>query len=70
MHSHCGLFGRCIAGKGFSGNIHYFYCVIAMGWIGFATCMTAVLMSGFRLDAVRPPPALADALSLLSVSTE
>ena len=42
---HCGVFGRCIAGKGFAGNMGYFKIIISMGMAG---CITSF---GFLLVA-------------------
>ncbi|CAE8590375.1 unnamed protein product [Polarella glacialis] len=38
---HCGVFGRCIAGCGFGGNMGYFKVIIAMGGAGVATAGAA-----------------------------
>ena len=42
---HCGVFGRCIAGKGLKGNFKYFSTIIVLGYAGAATA-TAALMLG------------------------
>lgn len=42
---HCGVFGRCIAGKGLRGNFKYFATIIATGYAGAGTA-TASLMLG------------------------
>lgn len=36
---HCGVFGRCIAGVGFAGNMGYFKGLIAAGWAGAVTAL-------------------------------
>jgi len=41
---HCGVFGRCIAGKGFGGNMGYFRVIIGMCITGFITTMAAVVI--------------------------
>ena len=40
---HCGVFGRCIAGEGFRGNMGYFKLLILMGVLGCGTCVTFML---------------------------
>ena len=42
---HCGVFGRCIAGKGMGGNFGYFKVLIVMGNLGPLTCGLSVLIS-------------------------
>lgn len=34
---HCGVFGRCIAGEGYAGNMGYFKTLILMFFMGFGT---------------------------------
>mmetsp|Transcript_5177 Transcript_5177/g.11256 ORF Transcript_5177/g.11256 Transcript_5177/m.11256 type:complete len:221 (+) Transcript_5177:191-853(+) len=36
---HCGVFGRCIAGRGMGGTMGYFMTIIAMAVAGFGTCL-------------------------------
>jgi len=42
---HCGVFGRCIAGTWRSGNLPYFFLLIAMGAWGPLTCFGSILAS-------------------------
>ncbi|KAL1528389.1 hypothetical protein AB1Y20_009739 [Prymnesium parvum] len=42
---HCGVFGRCIAGNGYGGNMGYFKVLISMGGAGIFTAMTFSLAS-------------------------
>ena len=42
---HCGVFGRCIAGVGFSGNMGYFKCLIGAGYTGGVTAFVAVCIA-------------------------
>ena len=41
---HCGVFGRCIAGRGLSGNMKYFVTIIFVGWAGGATAAAAAVL--------------------------
>ena len=38
---HCGVFGRCIAGRGFGGNMGYFKVIIVMGVLGPVSAILA-----------------------------
>jgi hypothetical protein len=42
---HCSVFGRCIAGKGWIGNIIYFYTIIGAGCAGGCTALTSAAIS-------------------------
>ena len=39
----CGVFGRCIAGDGFGGNMGYFKTIIAMAGAGCVTAFGSVI---------------------------
>ena len=39
---HCGVFGRCIAGRGLRGNMGFFKGILLMGALGFFTCLVTV----------------------------
>jgi len=45
---HCGVLGRCIAGKGMKGNYKYFITLIACGHLGFLTFAAASAATLFR----------------------
>lgn len=40
------VFGRCIAGDGFGGNMGYFKTLIMMGVLGCATCVSFMFVTG------------------------
>ena len=40
---HCGVFGRCIAGRGFAGNMGYFKCIIGAGYLGALTAIVSTM---------------------------
>ena len=40
---HCGVFGRCIAGHGLSGNMPFFMTIIVAGYLGAIVTVGAVL---------------------------
>lgn len=42
---HCGMFGRCIAGSLLSGNLKYFYTIMAMAVLGVVTAMAVATVS-------------------------
>lgn len=42
---HCSVFGRCIAGNLCHGNYKFFVMIIAMGSVGYLTCMISLLWS-------------------------
>jgi len=42
---HCGVFGRCIAGKGFAGTMGYFKVIISMGVAGCVTSFGFLLVA-------------------------
>ena len=42
---HCGVFGRCIAGQGFGGNMGYFKVIILTGTLGGVMTMTAAIVA-------------------------
>ncbi|KAL1504467.1 hypothetical protein AB1Y20_010872 [Prymnesium parvum] len=44
---HCGVFGRCIAGKGFAGTMGYFKVIISMGVAGCVTSFGFLLVGHF-----------------------
>ena len=41
----CEIFGRCIAGRGLSGNMGYFIFVIMMGQLGWLTALASIVVS-------------------------
>ncbi|KAL1522494.1 hypothetical protein AB1Y20_017482 [Prymnesium parvum] len=42
---HCGVFGRCIAGRGLTGNMGYFCTILVMGQLGWLTTIISVCLS-------------------------
>jgi hypothetical protein len=55
---HCGLFGRCIAGRvgyffwGGKGNLCAFHVLLMMAWFGIGTATTAAYVSGAQVGYV------------------
>ena len=45
---HCGVFGRCIAGRGLRGNWKYFVALIAVGYCGAGTAAASLLAGAAR----------------------
>ena len=49
---HCGVFGRCIAGSGFRGNMKWFVTVIAMGYAGAGTATASLLLGALKCGEI------------------